>query len=73
MTHRPWSELTKHWSPERRAATARPGTKIDAHIRRLQTGAVNDDPAPGDIPVPSVVVAHAVSEPPSRVRSRTRA
>ena len=47
-THRQWSELTKHWSPERRAANARAGTKIDAHIRSLQSRAVTDDPDADD-------------------------
>ena len=36
MIHRPWSELTKHWSPERKAANARAGEELDAEIRRLQ-------------------------------------
>ena len=47
MTHRPWSELTKHWSPERRAANKRAEAKIDTHIPSLQSRAVNDDPAAG--------------------------
>ena len=49
MTHRPWSELTKHWSPERRAENERAKVKIRAHIRSLQSGAPVDDAA-GDTP-----------------------
>ena len=48
MTHRPWSELTNHWSPERRAANERAQVEIRAHILSLQSRALNDDPDPGD-------------------------
>ena len=61
MTHRPWSELTKHWSAERRAENERAKEKIRAHIRSLQSGAPADDAA-GDAP-PSrrtVAPAHAL-------------
>ena len=50
MTHRPWSELTKHWSPERKAANARAGEKLDAEIRRLQAQARKEGRHPGDPP-----------------------
>ena len=50
MTHRPWSELTKHWSPERKAANARAGEKLDAEIRRLQARAREEGRHPGDPP-----------------------
>ena len=42
MTHRPWSELTKDWSPERRAENERAKAKIRAHIRDLQSAAPAD-------------------------------
>ena len=38
MTYRPWSELTKYWSPERRAENERAKAKLRAHIRSLQSG-----------------------------------
>ena len=50
MTHRPWSELTKHWSPERKAANARAEAKLDAEIRRLQAKARKEGRHPGDAP-----------------------
>ena len=50
MNHRPWSELTKHWNPERKAANARAGAKIDAEIRRLQARARREGRHPGDPP-----------------------
>ena len=42
MTHRPWSELTKDWSPERRAENERAKAKIRAHIRDLPSAAPDD-------------------------------
>ena len=50
MTHRPWSELTKHWSPERKAANARAEAKLDAEVRRLQAQARQEGRHPGDPP-----------------------
>ena len=50
MSHRPWSELTKHWSPERKAANARAGKKLKAEIRRLQAQARKEGRHPGDPP-----------------------
>ena len=50
MTHRPWSELTKHWSPERKAANARAGEELDAESRRLQAQARKEGRHPGDPP-----------------------
>ena len=50
MSHRPWSELTKHWSPERKAANARAGEKLEAEIRRLQAQARKEGRHPGDPP-----------------------
>ena len=50
MTHRPWSELKKHWSPERKAANARAGEKLEAEIRRLQAQARREGRHPGDPP-----------------------
>ena len=50
MTHRPWSELTKHWSPERKAANARAEAKLRADIRQLQAQARNEGRDPGDPP-----------------------
>ena len=60
MTHRPWSELTKHWSPERRAENERAKVKIRAHIRSLQTGGPTDDAA-GDTPPAQRTTAPAPS------------
>ena len=39
MTPRPWSELTKHWSPERKAANERAKAELRADIRKLQAQA----------------------------------
>ena len=50
MSHRPWSELTKHWSPERKAANARAEAKLKAEIRRLQAQARKEGRHPGDPP-----------------------
>ena len=50
MTHRPWSELTKHWSPERKAANARAEAELRAEIRRLQAQARKEGRHPGDPP-----------------------
>ena len=50
VTHRPWSEMTKHWSPERKAANARAEAKIRDDIRRLQAQARKEGRAPGDAP-----------------------
>ena len=50
MSHRPWSELTKHWSPERKAANARAGEKLEAEVRRLQAQARKEGRHPGDPP-----------------------
>ena len=50
MIHRPFSELTKHWSPERKAANARAGAQLDAEIRRLQAQARKEGRHPGDPP-----------------------
>ena len=50
MNHRPWSELTKHWSPERKAANARAEAEIRAEIRRLQSRARKEGRDPGDAP-----------------------
>ncbi|MCY4662712.1 MAG: hypothetical protein OXF93_23355 [Acidobacteria bacterium] len=50
MTHRPFSELTKHWSPERKAANARAEAKLEAEIRRLQAQARKEGRHPGDPP-----------------------
>ena len=50
MTHRPWSELTKHWSPERRAANARAEAELRVEIRRLQDQARKEGRHPGDPP-----------------------
>ena len=50
MTHRPWSELTKHWSPERKAANARAEAKLRADIRQLQAQARKEGRHPGDPP-----------------------
>ena len=58
MTHRPWSELTKHWSPERQAENERAKTKLRAHIRSLQAGV----PA-GDAPPPATASRRAVPTP----------
>ena len=59
MTHRPWSELTKHWSADRRAENERAKVKIRAHIRSLQSGAPTDDEAGGAPP------ARRTAAPPS--------
>ena len=50
MTHRPWSELTKHWSPERRAENERAKAKLRDHIRSLQSGLPAGDAAPPATP-----------------------
>ena len=50
MTHRPWSELTKHWSPERKAANARAEAELRVEIRRLQAQARKEGRHPGDPP-----------------------
>ena len=50
MTHRPWSELTKHWSPERKAANARAEAKLRVEIRRLQAQARKEGRHPGNPP-----------------------
>ena len=50
MTHRPWSELTKHWSPERKAANARAKAKLRADMRQLQARARKEGRHPGDPP-----------------------
>ena len=50
MTLRPWSELTKHWSPERKAANARAEEVLRADIRRLQAQARKEGRHPGDPP-----------------------
>ena len=48
MAHRPWSELTKHWSPERKAANARAEARLRADIRQLQAQARKEGRHPGD-------------------------
>ena len=74
VAHRPWSELTKHWSPERKAANARAGAKIRDGIRRLQAQARKEGRDPAEAPPAGVIVAaHAFSDPPRRARYRTRA
>lgn len=50
MTLRDWSELTKHWSPERKAANERAKVKLREDIRRLQTQARKEGRHPGDPP-----------------------
>ena len=50
MTRRPWSELTKHWSPERKAANARAEALLRAEIRQLQAQARKEGRHPGDSP-----------------------
>ena len=50
MTNRPWSDLTKHWSPERKAANARAEAKLRADIRQLQAQARKEGRHPGDPP-----------------------
>ena len=50
MTHRPWSELTKHWSLERKAANARAEAALRADIRELQAQARKESRHPGDPP-----------------------
>ncbi len=50
MAHRPWSELTKHWSPERKAANARAEARLRADIRQLQAQARKEGRHPGDPP-----------------------
>ena len=50
MTLRDWSELTKHWSPERKAANARAEEVLRADIRRLQAQARKEGRHPGDPP-----------------------
>ena len=50
MTHRPWSELTKHWSPDRKAANERAKAELRADIRRLQARARKEGRHPGDPP-----------------------
>ncbi len=50
MTHRPWFELTKHWSPERKAANARAEAELRAEIRQLQAQAWKEGRHPGDAP-----------------------
>ena len=52
MTPRPWSELTKHWSPERKAANERAKAELRADIRRLQAQARQEGRHPGDPPSP---------------------
>ena len=47
---RPWSELTKHWSPERKAANARAEAQLRADIRQLQAQARKEGRHPGDPP-----------------------
>ena len=50
MTLRDWPELTKHWSPERKAANARAEEVLRADIRRLQEQARKEGRHPGDPP-----------------------
>ena len=50
MTLRDWSELTKHWSPERKAANARAEEVLREDIRRLQAQARKEGRHPGDPP-----------------------
>ena len=50
MSHRSWSELTKHWSPERKAANARAEANLRAEIRQLQAQARKEGRHPGDPP-----------------------
>ena len=50
MNHHPWSELTKHWSPERKAANARAEAKLRVEIRKLQAQARREGRHPGDPP-----------------------
>ena len=50
MTHRPWSQLTRHWSPERKAANQRAEAKLRADIRQLQAQARKEGRHPRDTP-----------------------
>ena len=63
MTNRPWSELTKHWSPERKAANARAEAKLREDIRQLQAQARKEGRHPGDPPSAASPSRH--SETPS--------
>ena len=57
MILRDWPELTKHWSPERKAANERAKVKLREDIRRLQAQARKEGRHPGDPPS---------ADPPSR-------
>ncbi len=50
LKHRPFSELTKHWSPERKAANARAEVELRTEIRELQAQARKEGRHPGDPP-----------------------
>ena len=64
MPHRPWSELTKHWSPERRTENERAKVKLRAHIGSLQSGAPADDAA-GAAPPPRTASRRPAASAPS--------
>ena len=64
VTHRPWSELTRHWSPERKAANARAEAKLRAEIRRLLAQAQKEGRHPGDAPSAGSSSGTTGSEPP---------
>ena len=71
MTHRPWSELTKHWSPERKAANERAKAELRADIRQLQAQARKEGRHPGD-PPPTGSSSRRSEAPSYPVASRRR-